>query len=150
MEEETSGFRKELVSRLLHLHFRDCKTKVSGDALQLMAELLRIFVIGDCCPWGVAGPVRGPRCCQRGSAGEGASSAAAGLLEIAPVSCQVSDEFTSALTSRTKFSSFQRMGRSRQLLPSLAIASGVLVRQVQGKVDQPAHSHSHPPPSPSL
>ncbi|OBS70973.1 hypothetical protein A6R68_00470, partial [Neotoma lepida] len=43
--EETSGFRKELVSRLLHLHFRDCKTKVSGDALQLMAELLRIFVI---------------------------------------------------------------------------------------------------------
>lgn len=64
------------------------------------------------------------------------------------MSCQVSDEFTSALTSRTKFSSFQRMGRSRQLLPSLAIASGVLVRQVQGKVDQPAHSHSHPPPQP--
>ncbi|XP_052613114.1 centromere protein X isoform X1 [Peromyscus californicus insignis] len=38
-------FLQELVSRLLHLHFRDCKTKVSGDALQLMAELLRIFVI---------------------------------------------------------------------------------------------------------
>lgn len=35
----------ELVSRLLHLHFRDCKTKVSGDALQLMAEFLRIFVL---------------------------------------------------------------------------------------------------------
>uniref|UniRef100_A0A8C6I4S2 Centromere protein X n=1 Tax=Mus spicilegus TaxID=10103 RepID=A0A8C6I4S2_MUSSI len=72
--EENSGFRKELVSRLLHLHFRDCKTKglghqwggeyvghreggcpmtpppspfppVSGDALQLMAEFLRIFVL---------------------------------------------------------------------------------------------------------
>ncbi|XP_007652409.1 centromere protein X isoform X7 [Cricetulus griseus] len=43
--EEASGFRKELVSKLLHLHFRDCKTKVSGDALQLMAELLRIFVL---------------------------------------------------------------------------------------------------------
>lgn len=35
----------ELVSRLLHLHFRDPKTRVSGDALQLMAEFLRIFVI---------------------------------------------------------------------------------------------------------
>ncbi|XP_021032493.1 centromere protein X isoform X2 [Mus caroli] len=43
--EENSGFRKELVSRLLHLHFRDRKTKVSGDALQLMAEFLRIFVL---------------------------------------------------------------------------------------------------------
>ncbi|EGW06275.1 Centromere protein X [Cricetulus griseus] len=38
-------FLQELVSKLLHLHFRDCKTKVSGDALQLMAELLRIFVL---------------------------------------------------------------------------------------------------------
>ncbi|EDM06882.1 rCG34515, isoform CRA_a [Rattus norvegicus] len=72
--EESSGFRKELVSRLLHLHFRDPKTRglrpqwggeewgtgregrgrlscnlsfppVSRDALQLMAEFLRIFVI---------------------------------------------------------------------------------------------------------
>ncbi|XP_011718542.1 centromere protein X isoform X2 [Macaca nemestrina] len=40
-----AGFRKELVSRLLHLHFKDDKTKVSGDALQLMAELLKIFVV---------------------------------------------------------------------------------------------------------
>ncbi|XP_023555005.1 centromere protein X isoform X1 [Octodon degus] len=70
MERSSAGFRKELVSRLLHLHFRDDKTKgvgatsgaggkdwqwgnfltyspfaVSGDALQLMAELLRIFVV---------------------------------------------------------------------------------------------------------
>uniref|UniRef100_A0A2K6DKN3 Centromere protein X n=1 Tax=Macaca nemestrina TaxID=9545 RepID=A0A2K6DKN3_MACNE len=42
-----AGFRKELVSRLLHLHFKDDKTKVSGDALQLMAELLKIFVVGE-------------------------------------------------------------------------------------------------------
>ncbi|KAF4012783.1 hypothetical protein G4228_003754 [Cervus hanglu yarkandensis] len=35
----------ELVSKLLHLHFKDKKTKVSGDALQLMAELLKIFVV---------------------------------------------------------------------------------------------------------
>nr|4E44_B Chain B, Centromere protein X [Homo sapiens]4E44_D Chain D, Centromere protein X [Homo sapiens]4E45_B Chain B, Centromere protein X [Homo sapiens]4E45_D Chain D, Centromere protein X [Homo sapiens]4E45_G Chain G, Centromere protein X [Homo sapiens]4E45_I Chain I, Centromere protein X [Homo sapiens]4E45_L Chain L, Centromere protein X [Homo sapiens]4E45_N Chain N, Centromere protein X [Homo sapiens] len=40
-----SGFRKELVSRLLHLHFKDDKTKVSGDALQLMVELLKVFVV---------------------------------------------------------------------------------------------------------
>lgn len=36
---------QELVSKLLHLHFTDKKTKVSGDALQLMAELLKIFVV---------------------------------------------------------------------------------------------------------
>ncbi|XP_035158074.1 centromere protein X isoform X22 [Callithrix jacchus] len=40
-----AGFRKELVSRLLHAHFKDDKTKVSGDSLQLMAELLKIFVV---------------------------------------------------------------------------------------------------------
>uniref|UniRef100_A0A8C6QCM5 Centromere protein X n=1 Tax=Nannospalax galili TaxID=1026970 RepID=A0A8C6QCM5_NANGA len=45
MEEASCGFRKELVSRLLHLHFRDSKTKVNKDALQLMVELLRIFVV---------------------------------------------------------------------------------------------------------
>ncbi|CAO2640819.1 Centromere protein X [Lemmus lemmus] len=43
--EEMSGFPKELVSRVRYLHFRDCKTKVSGDALQLMAEFLKIFVV---------------------------------------------------------------------------------------------------------
>ncbi|XP_068833243.1 centromere protein X isoform X2 [Capricornis sumatraensis] len=37
--------KQELVSKLLHLHFKDKKTKVSGDALQLMAELLKIFVV---------------------------------------------------------------------------------------------------------
>ncbi|XP_055245382.1 centromere protein X isoform X17 [Gorilla gorilla gorilla] len=37
--------KPELVSRLLHLHFKDDKTKVSGDALQLMVELLKVFVV---------------------------------------------------------------------------------------------------------
>ncbi|XP_072796198.1 centromere protein X isoform X4 [Vicugna pacos] len=45
MEETGAGFRKELVSKLLHLHFKEDKTKVSGDALQLTAELLKIFVV---------------------------------------------------------------------------------------------------------
>uniref|UniRef100_A0A5G2QZG8 Centromere protein X n=1 Tax=Sus scrofa TaxID=9823 RepID=A0A5G2QZG8_PIG len=36
---------RELVSKLLHLHFKDDKTKVSGDALQLTAELLKVFVV---------------------------------------------------------------------------------------------------------
>ncbi|XP_065765949.1 centromere protein X isoform X2 [Muntiacus reevesi] len=45
MEETGAVFRKELVSKLLHLHFKDKKTKVSGDALQLTAELLKIFVV---------------------------------------------------------------------------------------------------------
>ncbi|XP_012511844.1 PREDICTED: centromere protein X isoform X1 [Propithecus coquereli] len=45
MEGAGAGFRKELVSKLLHLHFKDAKTKVSGDALQLMVELLKIFVV---------------------------------------------------------------------------------------------------------
>lgn len=33
------------MSKLLHLHFKDGKTKVSGDALLLVAELLKIFVV---------------------------------------------------------------------------------------------------------
>ncbi|KAK2504115.1 hypothetical protein MC885_011183 [Smutsia gigantea] len=45
MEGTSGGFRKELVSKLLHLHFEDAKTRVSGDALQLVAELLKIFVV---------------------------------------------------------------------------------------------------------
>ncbi|XP_010340587.3 centromere protein X isoform X1 [Saimiri boliviensis] len=124
-----AGFRKELVSRLLHVHFKDDKTKgaVSGDALQLMAELLKIFVVGEprappprqrpgfplflqpenqdtfsrfpqgpepgllsllvrsSSPWGAAGP--GRRCRSRGCgpAGEGAPTAAPGLLGISAV-----------------------------------------------------------------
>ncbi|KAM8785308.1 centromere protein X isoform 1-T1 [Rhynchonycteris naso] len=45
MEGAGACFRKELVSKLLYLHFKDDKTKVSGDALLLMAELLKIFVL---------------------------------------------------------------------------------------------------------
>ncbi|XP_075415593.1 centromere protein X isoform X1 [Tenrec ecaudatus] len=47
MEGQGAGFRKELVSKLLCLHFRDKKTRVSTDAVQLMAEMLRIFVVGE-------------------------------------------------------------------------------------------------------
>ncbi|XP_037013690.2 centromere protein X isoform X3 [Artibeus jamaicensis] len=36
---------QELVSKLLHLHFKDDKTRVSGDALLLTAELLKVFVV---------------------------------------------------------------------------------------------------------
>ncbi|XP_044527602.1 centromere protein X isoform X1 [Gracilinanus agilis] len=36
--------RKELVSKLLYFHFKDDKCKVSPDALQLMVEMLKIFV----------------------------------------------------------------------------------------------------------
>ncbi|XP_045428287.1 centromere protein X isoform X1 [Pipistrellus kuhlii] len=52
MEGTSAGFRKslscwsqELVSKLLHLHFKDDKTKVSGDALLLIAQLLKVFVV---------------------------------------------------------------------------------------------------------
>lgn len=44
MEEREGGFRKETVERLLRLHFRDGRTRVNGDALLLMAELLKVFV----------------------------------------------------------------------------------------------------------
>ncbi|XP_038402216.1 centromere protein X isoform X2 [Canis lupus baileyi] len=47
MEATGGGFRKELVSKLLQMHFTDSKTKVSGDALRLMAELLTIFVVAE-------------------------------------------------------------------------------------------------------
>ncbi|XP_059236662.1 centromere protein X [Mustela nigripes] len=45
MEGAGGGFRKDLVSELLRAHFTDGKTKVGGDALWLMAELLKIFVV---------------------------------------------------------------------------------------------------------
>ncbi|XP_045842515.1 centromere protein X isoform X2 [Meles meles] len=35
----------DLVNKLLHAHFTDGKTKVGGDALRLMAELLTVFVV---------------------------------------------------------------------------------------------------------
>ncbi|KAJ8377109.1 hypothetical protein SKAU_G00076890 [Synaphobranchus kaupii] len=37
-------FKKETVGKLLSLFFKDDKTKVSGDAVLLMAEMLKIFV----------------------------------------------------------------------------------------------------------
>uniref|UniRef100_A0A8C3SDQ8 Centromere protein X n=1 Tax=Chelydra serpentina TaxID=8475 RepID=A0A8C3SDQ8_CHESE len=43
-EESASGFRKETVNKILQLHFKDDKTRVSSDALLLMAEMLNVFV----------------------------------------------------------------------------------------------------------
>ncbi|XP_067403231.1 centromere protein X isoform X2 [Emydura macquarii macquarii] len=43
-EESASGFRKETVNKILHLHFKDDKTRVNSDALLLMAEMLKVFV----------------------------------------------------------------------------------------------------------
>ncbi|CAM5096795.1 unnamed protein product [Natator depressus] len=42
--ESASGFRKETMNKILHLHFKDDKTRVSSDALLLMAEMLNVFV----------------------------------------------------------------------------------------------------------
>ncbi|KAF7667964.1 hypothetical protein LDENG_00038490 [Lucifuga dentata] len=38
------GFKKDMVSKLLSSFFREDKTKISGDAVLLMAEMLKIFV----------------------------------------------------------------------------------------------------------
>ncbi|XP_034750990.1 centromere protein X [Etheostoma cragini] len=38
------GFKKETVSKLLSSSFKEDKTRLSGDAALLMAELLKVFV----------------------------------------------------------------------------------------------------------
>ncbi|NXU92307.1 CENPX protein, partial [Xiphorhynchus elegans] len=38
---------QDTVERLLRLHFRDGRTRVSGDAQLLMAEMLNVFVRGE-------------------------------------------------------------------------------------------------------
>ncbi|XP_060882288.1 centromere protein X [Labrus mixtus] len=38
------GFKKETVSKLLSSFFKEEKTKLSGDAALLVAEMLRVFV----------------------------------------------------------------------------------------------------------
>ncbi|XP_075072892.1 centromere protein X [Mixophyes fleayi] len=43
-EEETVEFRKGIVSKLLHMHLGEDRTKVSADAILLVAELLKVFV----------------------------------------------------------------------------------------------------------
>ncbi|XP_041073058.1 centromere protein X [Carcharodon carcharias] len=46
MEEgERAKFKKELVSKLLYFYFKDQKTKVGSDAVIIMCEMLKIFVI---------------------------------------------------------------------------------------------------------
>ncbi|XP_067860062.1 centromere protein X [Heptranchias perlo] len=42
---ERAKFKKELVSKLLYSYFKDQKTKVSGDAVIIMSEMLKIFVV---------------------------------------------------------------------------------------------------------
>ncbi|XP_066497553.1 centromere protein X [Hoplias malabaricus] len=44
MESEIK-FKKETVSKLLTLYFKDDKTRASHDAVVLMAEMLKIFVV---------------------------------------------------------------------------------------------------------
>ncbi|XP_015211368.1 centromere protein X [Lepisosteus oculatus] len=41
---EGAAFKKETVNKLLSLFFKDEKTRVSSDALILMAEMLKVFV----------------------------------------------------------------------------------------------------------
>ncbi|XP_063149350.1 centromere protein X isoform X1 [Candoia aspera] len=43
-EECAGGFKKETVNKLLQLHFKDDKTRASGDAVLLVAEMLKVFV----------------------------------------------------------------------------------------------------------
>ncbi|XP_033703574.1 centromere protein X isoform X1 [Tursiops truncatus] len=151
----------ELVSKLLHLHFKDDKTKVSGDALQLMAELLKIFVVGEQRdpavfssipprpvriihdrfafyfsvgsghPQRPAGPGRGPGPSGCGTAGEGAASAASGLLGV------------STLTVATA----PRHGLWLQTGQELLMPQGSPPAPRIGRV--PAKHHSLPPVIPS-
>ncbi|XP_043924154.1 centromere protein X [Protopterus annectens] len=41
---EGANFKKETVSKLMAMYFKDKKTKMSGDAVLAMRELLRVFV----------------------------------------------------------------------------------------------------------
>ncbi|XP_073444230.1 centromere protein X isoform X1 [Dendrobates tinctorius] len=45
-EEESVEFRKSLVSKLLNMHLEEEKTKISGDSILLLSELLKVFVHG--------------------------------------------------------------------------------------------------------
>ncbi|KAF7698260.1 centromere protein X [Silurus meridionalis] len=44
-QEREVAFKKETISKLLTLFFKDEKSKISNDTASLMAEMLRIFVI---------------------------------------------------------------------------------------------------------
>ncbi|XP_066560645.1 centromere protein X isoform X2 [Amia ocellicauda] len=41
---EGAAFKKETVSKLLSMSFKDEKTRVGADAVILMAEMLKVFV----------------------------------------------------------------------------------------------------------
>lgn len=100
------------------------------------------------CPWGAAGPGRGPRHRGCGPAGEGAPSAAPGLLELGlwPAESRMKSHQHRHLIAQ--FSSFQRTGGHQGLLPSLAIASGDPCETGAGKVGGlPTAAHPHHPHS---
>ncbi|XP_062886627.1 centromere protein X isoform X3 [Mobula hypostoma] len=42
---ESAKFKKELISKLLYFYFTDQKTKVSGDAVIIMCEMIKLFVL---------------------------------------------------------------------------------------------------------
>ncbi|XP_078257519.1 centromere protein X [Rhinoraja longicauda] len=41
---ESAKFKKELISKILNFYFTDQKIKVSGDALIIMCEMIKLFV----------------------------------------------------------------------------------------------------------
>ncbi|KAM4031644.1 centromere protein X [Anomaloglossus baeobatrachus] len=43
-EVKPADFRKSVVTKLLQMHLEEEKTRFSGDSIQLMRELLRVFV----------------------------------------------------------------------------------------------------------
>ncbi|XP_070837460.1 centromere protein X isoform X1 [Chaetodon trifascialis] len=45
-KDEEIGFKKDTVSKLLSSFFKEDKTRLSGDAVLLMAEMLKVFVQG--------------------------------------------------------------------------------------------------------
>eukprot|EP00062_Callorhinchus_milii_P004682 gi/632943311/ref/XP_007886881.1/ PREDICTED: centromere protein X isoform X1 [Callorhinchus milii] len=42
---KTAGQRNELINKLLHFYFKDPKTKINSDAVLIMSEMLKIFVV---------------------------------------------------------------------------------------------------------
>ncbi|XP_074177097.1 centromere protein X isoform X2 [Rhinolophus sinicus] len=89
--ELTRHLKQELVSKLLHLHFKDDKTRgVWRRCTAAHGRAVEDLRLGSGHPQCPAGPGRGPGPCGRGTAGEGAASAASGLLGVStltPAAC---------------------------------------------------------------
>uniref|UniRef100_A0A4W3KJE5 Centromere protein X n=1 Tax=Callorhinchus milii TaxID=7868 RepID=A0A4W3KJE5_CALMI len=43
--EQGARFKRELINKLLHFYFKDPKTKINSDAVLIMSEMLKIFVV---------------------------------------------------------------------------------------------------------